>query len=78
MIPPSLIGIILILVTLFIVTEPDPFPAPAVRSWLSAITVSQPSLIGIDMTKYKLLAFTVSAALAGTWQACCTPITCLP
>ena len=45
--------------------EPDSQPVPAVPSWLSATTALPQRAIGLSVTRYKLLAFVISAVFAG-------------
>ena len=58
------IGFIPILITLFIVLNLIHSRDDA-RSWRSVTTVSAAESVGINITKYKLMAFTISAAMAG-------------
>ena len=67
-----LIGVLLVLLTLFIVQN-----LVHSRSGRAVMSTRDNRIaaesVGINVTKYKLLAFTVSAALQ-VWQACFMPI----
>ncbi len=60
-----LIGIILLLLTLFIVTNLSTIPEKAGRIMAIRDNRIAAESVGINVTKYKLMAFTISAALAG-------------
>ena len=70
------IGIILVLLTLFIVLNLVQVQRWTCDPWLSATTVIAAESVGLNITKYKLMAFSVSAALAGRGRrpVCSQPV----